>query len=199
MSIDTTINIILTIASTSGIAGLFWGIYQYRASRIKNRKEILFELIKEFDDPSNKMQLAKYILDGYYITPKNNWEQKKDPNYYSIVQLEKILRNSNNNPITDPGETAIRESFDTLLNFFDKLAYLLHIGLIKPEETLYFDYYIIKSVKQKSVTKYAKVYEFPLYRNIIKLLIEKQIQEKKIRIYYFIYWKIRHFIKNYIY
>jgi hypothetical protein len=59
MPIDTIIDVILTAASTSGILGLFWGMYQYRESRILNRKEILFDLIEEFDDPSNKMQLAK--------------------------------------------------------------------------------------------------------------------------------------------
>jgi hypothetical protein len=75
---------------------------------------------------------------------------------------------------------------------------LLSIGVIKQEETLYFDYFMVKSVKQEHVAKYAKIYGFPLYRNIIKLLAEKQKQKREVRtvrIYQFVYWELRHFIK----
>jgi hypothetical protein len=200
MSSDTIANVILTAASASGLAGLFWGIYQYRETKAIKRKEILFDLIKEFDDPSNKMQYAKLILDRYYITPKRMWQRKDDQEYYSITNLNRILRKtSNKDPITDPGETEIRHSFDTLLDFFDKLAYLLSIGIIKQDETLYFDYYIIRAIKQKEVRDYAKTYEFPLFRNLILILAEKsKTKIENIRIYELIYFNIRNFVKDHI-
>ena len=139
--------IITTIIPTvAGIGGLIWGIYTYKETQILKRQEILFPLIKEFDE-SDKMYYSKAILDDVVIPPENGWE--KQMGYYHISELETILRNHTTRSITDHGEAAIRESFDALLDFFAKLEYLFNIGLIKKQEISYFRYYINKCAVNK--------------------------------------------------
>jgi hypothetical protein len=64
--------------------------------------------------------------------------------------------------IINPKMIEIRESFDTLLDFFCKLEYLLSIGLLKYEELTYFKYYIDRAAENNSVVNYIRMYEFPL-------------------------------------
>jgi hypothetical protein len=61
------------------------------------------------------------------------------------------------------------ESFDALLDFFGKLGYLIEVQLMRKEETLYFQYYINKAIKNDAIITYAKIYQFGLFA----LLIEK--------------------------
>ena len=59
----------------AGIGGLIWGIYTYNESQILKRQEILFPLIKEFDE-SDKVYYSKAILDDVSIHPEQGWEKQ---------------------------------------------------------------------------------------------------------------------------
>lgn len=148
------------IGAAAGLGGLFWGLYTYKKEQLLKRKDMLFPLIKELDE-SKEMMYAKNILDDIYIKPKQCWKYPDD--YYHIDNLEIILRYHIPKGIDDPGEAAIRKSFDALLDFFCKPEYLRKIKLIKPEEIDYFNYYIKKAADEPSVICYVRNYNFPLY------------------------------------
>ena len=83
-------------------------------------KDVILPLIKELDE-SKEMMYAKNILYEYYIKPEQCWKYPDD--YYNIRNLSLILRYHEPKVIIDPGEAAIRKSFDALLDFFTKLEY----------------------------------------------------------------------------
>jgi hypothetical protein len=148
------------IGAAAGLGGLFWGLYTYRKEPLLKRKDVLFPLIKELDE-SKEIMYAKKILDDINIKPEQCWIYPND--YYNKENLERILRYHEPKGIIDPGEYAIRMSFDALLDFFCKLEYLRKIKLIKPEEIDYFKYYINKAAAEPSVIRYVSKYNFPLY------------------------------------
>lgn len=82
--------------------------------------------------------------------------------YENPMDLSDILRNHEDRDVTASDEIAIRMSFDSLLDFFVKLEYLLSLNLIKKTEMEYFDYYIKKTVENAAVVRYMKTYKFPL-------------------------------------
>jgi hypothetical protein len=82
--------------------------------------------------------------------------------YYNKKNLLLILRDHDVIPIYDDGESAIRGSFDTLLDFFVKLEYLLSIKIIKKGEIEYFKYYIDKAADEPPVIEYINKYKFLL-------------------------------------
>jgi hypothetical protein len=157
--IDITTIISTSIAAVAGLAAFIWGMYTYRKEQHIKRKDIVFPLIEEFDR-SPELKYAKEILDDRIVF-ESCWKYPKD--YYHKESLLLMLRSHSDKPITDPGEDAIRRSFDSLLDFFCKLEYLLRIKLIKPEELYYFKYHITKAADEPSVIKYMKKYEFPLH------------------------------------
>jgi hypothetical protein len=184
---NSTINSLITLSvGGGGIATFLWGIYEYRKNRILKRQEALFDLIREFDKKDNgepnKMNLAKLMLDDFTVDEEtySKWEghQRKGLGHYSIGNAERILRyhgqigkNDDNfysvdrgvsidSPIFDYGEIQVRMSFDELLNFFGKLGYLLDRDIIKNEELKYFEYYIKKTIRNRAVMRYARLYEF---------------------------------------
>jgi len=157
LDITTVISLIAAAAGLSGVVGLFWGIYQYRESRITKRKDTLFQLVREFDR-SEQMYLAKKILDGYVY----NFSESMDLglNYFSRENLKNILRHHKDADITDPNEIKVRESFSDLFDFFDRLGYLHSNGIIKERELGYFAYYIDKARNSDGVLGFIKNYEF---------------------------------------
>lgn len=184
---NSTINSLITLSvGGGGIATFVWGIYEYRKNRILKRQEALFDLIRGFDKrdngESNKMNLAKMMLDDFTVDEKtySEWDghRKEGLGHYSIRNAERILRYHGqiskhddnfysidrgvniDSPIFDYGEIQIRMSFDELLNFFGKLGYLLDRDIIKNEELKYFEYYIKKTIRNKAVMRYARLYEF---------------------------------------
>jgi hypothetical protein len=159
--IDNTAIISTIIGAAAGLGGLFWGLYTYKKEQLLKRKDILFPLIKELDEESKVIIYAKNILDDRNIKPEQGWKYPDD--YYNIENLEIILRYHKPKGIIDPGEVAIRRSFDALLDFFCKLEYLRKIKLIKAEEIEYFNYYIKKAADEPSVISYVRNYNFPLY------------------------------------
>ena len=81
--------IIQTVVPTAvGGAGFVCGILTYKQGQNLKRKEILFSLIREFDN-SEKMDLAKKILDGfsYMRLDGNIWV-----GWYNKASLDTILR-----------------------------------------------------------------------------------------------------------
>ena len=155
----------LAITGLSGIFGLFWGIYRYREGQNMKRKEVLFELIKEYDDPDSLMNLAIHLLDDHVVPSKNEWMHRGL--YYCNANFNLILRDHKNSSIDDPGEMAIRESFDSLLEFFGKLGYLLKVGIIKKDEILYFQYTLNQLKNDPYVKLYTKTYNFQLYEELL--------------------------------
>jgi hypothetical protein len=156
--ISQIINLVIAIAGLSGVGGLFWGIYQYRENRIMKRKDILFQLVHEFDR-SKEMDPAKKILDGYvYNFPES---MNLGINYFTKDNLKQILRYHHDEPeIVDSNEIKIRESFSTLFDFFDKLGYLFSNGVVKERELSYFSYYINSARESDGVLQFVKNYHF---------------------------------------
>lgn len=148
-----------------GLGGLFLGIGQYRESQALKRKEILFNLVKEFDE-TTLLKTAKKLLDNFYLDPEHSWA-KQDSRYYGNRNLVHILRNHEVEWVSDPGEMAVRESIDAILDFFGKLEYLLEVNLIKVQEIVYFDYYLKKASESDAVQKYTEYYKFPLYAKLL--------------------------------
>ena len=100
--------------------------------------------------------------------------------YYHKNKLAEILRDHSKHDVTDPGEIAIRSSFDALLDFLGKIGYLLKVGLLKKEEILYFHYYISKIINDVSnaedgsgdnaIIYYCRIYQFELFAVLLKEL-----------------------------
>lgn len=157
-------NLIIDIISIIvGIAGFIFGLTKFEENKKIKRQEIIFPLIKEFEI-SKKLKIAKLLLDGFHLDPNDinfpegqKWERKEfDKNvggYYNKNNLELILRVPNYyDKITDPGEIDIRSSFDSLLDFFGKVGYLIYIKIITEKEIIYFQYYIDKIRNNKEVS-----------------------------------------------
>jgi hypothetical protein len=82
--------------------------------------------------------------------------------YKNPMDLGNVLRNHEDRDVTASDEIAIRMSFDSLLDFFVKLEYLLSMNLIKKSELEYFNYYIRKTAENGAAVSYMKAYKFPL-------------------------------------
>ena len=156
--ISLLIQLIIAIAGVSGVAGLFWGIYEYRENQKSKRKDILFEVVHEFDR-SEEMHFAKKILDGFVYNFPESFDQL-GPNYFSKDNLKQILRSHEDHDITVPKEIELRDSFSALFDFFDKLGYLYSNKIIKKHELGYFDYYIDRSRKSLGVLEFVKNYDY---------------------------------------
>jgi hypothetical protein len=169
------------IGAVTAIGGLVIGLITYRTQSKESRflrakdtqKDIIFPIIKEFDE-SKGMKYAKDILDGKNIVPRQGWEVNYG--YYKMANLAIILRDHKKNDINDPGEMAIRHSFDVLLDFFCKLEYLLDIKLIDEREIEYFRYYIETASEKKPIMDYINTYKFPLH---IDRLLKKPDSNQK--------------------
>jgi len=156
--ISLLIQLIIAIAGISGVAGLFWGIYEYRENQKAKRKDTLFELVNEFDR-SEEMHFAKKILDGFVYNFPESIDQL-GPNYFSKDNLKQILRSHEDHDITVSKEMELRDSFSALFDFFDKLGYLYSNKIIKKRELEYFDYYIDRARKSSGVLEFVKNYDY---------------------------------------
>ena len=157
--LDPTSIINALIGAGAGLGGFIWGLQTYKKDQHLRRKDIIFPLIKEFDE-SEQMKYAKDLLDDKTICPQCNWKYKQ--RFYHKQNFDIILRDHGPKPISDPGEFAIRKSFDALLDFFYKLQYLFEINLIKSNEIRYFKYYVDKIAKEENVINYINIYSFPV-------------------------------------
>ena len=174
----------IAASAAIGIGGFAIAILGHYKNELSRRKENIFPLIEDFNNDM-KMLIAKAILDDYSLrkdmlysifiesSQENKSEKflqgeflmesvKNNEAYVNESQLKHILRNHINNEVREQYEIIIRTSFDTFLDFFVKLEYLLSIGLIKKQETDYFNYYIEKAAKNDAVKNYIEIYKFPL-------------------------------------
>lgn len=130
-------------------------------------KEILDDCV--YEDPE------EILYDSGILKENENKikELEKPISYYSKGHLDHILRGHFDSEITDTGELKIRDSFDSFLEFYGKLGYLLHVGLIQQKELSFFDYFerifrndiptIQNESNDNAVIHYVKVYEFRLF------------------------------------
>lgn len=176
---------IVTIISTTvgigcGLWGLFNGLKEYRNSQeirkkeleerqrglTLKRQEILFPLIKEFDE-NEKIFYAKELVDGIHINVKDNNGKLKT---YTKKDLNLLYRKDNDytKPL-DEDEIRIRTFMDSPLAFFGKLGYLMDNELITKKEINYFVYYIEEVLREESILKFAKDLDYELFA----ILLEK--------------------------
>jgi len=161
--------IIAIITSIIAIIGFVKGLKEYKNNNRIKKAEFLEKLIDEFND--NKMFLAKRVLDDFYIDvelsgnetdveiiEKSNKISIEDVEY--VKKIKNILRNHKEEVILNPVEHRVRQSFDDLLDFFEKLVYYFELELISPKELKYFKYYIEKCFEISGVKDYAKNYGF---------------------------------------
>jgi hypothetical protein len=155
------------ILASAGLAGLIWGIFTYKAAQATKRADTLLPLIEEFDDNKSEMFVAKEILDDKTIKANALDDKTDDPTEYDIGNLDVyVLRYDDDQHTFTTSEEKIRKSFDSLLDFFCKLDYLLETKILRKHEIRYFDYYINRVVKINAVVNYAKAYQFPLHGNL---------------------------------
>jgi hypothetical protein len=183
------LSLVIPILSASGIVGLFWGIYQYREARNDRRKETFFKLTEEFDN-SRELFYAKKILDQWafdYLKQKNESnksELKITPSgAFSLFSIEWILsinfedrmKFESDNPeffvqlsYDDKHEVwlQLRDSFDSLFSFFERLKYLYNNRRITDNELLYFKYYIKNAKDQQHIVHFLNEYEYT-WHNVI--------------------------------
>ena len=173
----SNIDYVALLGAFGGLGGILWGVYTYSKGQKLKKHEILFPLIKEFDE--NKcMQHAKDLLDDY-ILKDLRWEHMHG--YYSLKNLHRILKNhKREDGIKDLGERDIRKSFDALLDFFCKLEYLKDLKLIEDKEITYFDYYINIVAENDAIKNYINYYKFPLYGKLHPSLSKTDIDSKDI-------------------
>lgn len=178
----------VVIPSGSVVFTGFIAVHQYKESRKLREQELnlqrqkmLFDLTNEIDSSENseKMFLAKAILDNLSCNIPSYDEKWGSSNkevfdYYSThydqLDLNRILRDHYPQPITDPKEKAIRQSFDALLDYFCRIEYMYKTRIITEQKLNYFRYYILKIKDNKTVMEYLKRYKFPLSDDFINKL-----------------------------
>jgi hypothetical protein len=180
----------VAIPSVSVALPAIFAVYQYRESQKLReqelhlqRQKLLFDLTNEIDSSENseKMFLAKASLDNLSCNIPSYDEKWGNLNketfeyyltHYDKFDLNHILRDHYPQPVTDPKERAIRQSFDVLLDYFCRIEYMYKKNIIAEEELNYFRYYILKIKDNKPVMDYLKRYNFPLSENFINKVEE---------------------------
>jgi hypothetical protein len=167
---DTFTLISTTVAIGAGLWGLYKGLDEYKESRklreqelkekqrelALKRQEIIFPLIKEFEENQN-LFYAKELIDGVSIEaePKKGATKKT----YTGFDLDLLSKS----PPFNDDELFMRIIIDNFLNFFGKIGYLLDNNIITKKEISYFLYYIERVVKRQPVMTYAKNLEYELF------------------------------------
>jgi hypothetical protein len=172
------------IGTAIGLGGFGFGLFSYFRNELERRKQTIFPLIEEFNT-DKKLFIAKSLLDNYSfkreVLERFSFQQEFDipdasliegsimaesemrlPEYKNQMDLNDVLRDHRSRDVTASDEIVIRMSFDSLLDFFVKLEYLLSMGLIKKTEIEYFNYYIEKTAENSAVVNYMRIYKFPL-------------------------------------
>ncbi|MGQ0606240.1 MAG: hypothetical protein ACT4OD_04710 [Candidatus Nitrosotenuis sp.] len=173
-------NLFFTIAGMAAVGTLVWGIYEYREARSDKRKETFIELAETFDS-SKDMRFAKKILDTWAYSYSKDKRLYIDPKgIFSLRNIEWILsvgysgRNDfeAENPdflksIEELGEEdldfvwlTLRDSFDTLFFFFERLRYLQKSKRITQDELEYFRYFIDAAKAKSTIVEFLTVYKY---------------------------------------
>jgi YVTN family beta-propeller protein len=161
--------IVQVLGISAGIVTAIVGIVTYRQGVVTRRKDVLkdimYPLIKEFDQESPEMITSKDILDDIPISQDDTTPEENIPyGFYDEHRLLRTLRNHHGNTEAwDKGDGIVRESFTNILDFLSKLESLISIKLVTREQLNYFDYYINKAAENNGVVNYVRIYKFPLY------------------------------------
>ena len=156
IDINATITLISTaVAIGGGLWGLYRGLKEYKNSQelrkeelhqqqralALKRQEIIFPLIKEFDEKEN-LYYSKEIIYGipFEAEPKKDGPKQT----YRHSDLDLLYTKT---PFSDD-ELFLRIIIDNFLNFFGKIGYLLHNEIITKKKKLYFILYRKSSNKQ---------------------------------------------------
>jgi hypothetical protein len=167
---DTFTLISTTVAIGGGLWGLYSGLKEYknsqglRSQELKEqqrelalkRQEIIFPLIKEFDEKET-LYYAKQIIDGVPVEaePKKGAAKKT----FTYADLDHLYANP---PFSDD-ELFIRIIIDHFLNFFGKIGYLLDNEIITKKEISYFLYYIERAIRNEAIKVYARMHDYELF------------------------------------
>jgi hypothetical protein len=163
---DFTIIETITIIIATG--GFVIGLITYKTEQTLKRKENLFSELEKFDKDED-LDCAKAILDDFGITVGGKTFHKST--------LQDTLRDHRKVGVTHEGEIEVRESFDSLLDFFGRLEYLIQKKLLDKEKDLYhFEYYITKAAELKPICDYVRTYQFPLQGLLNEKLNKKPIE-----------------------
>jgi len=185
----TQIQLILAATGASGIAGLFWGIYQYREARNDRRKETFFTLTKDFDH-SKEFHFAKKILDtwaldynkekGLFINPDGEFSLRSIRWILSVgfpgrMQFERENPDfciDKSDEDLDEIWRLLRDSFDAVFDFFERLAYLYAGKRITTEEIQYFRHYI-KAVKNNpEIFSFLDTYDYSWHKKLPSSVVD---------------------------
>lgn len=178
------VDVLLAIAGLSGVAGLFWAIYEYKESRNDKRKETFFELTGNFDT-SKEMLFAKKILDTWTLA----YSEKKgriidSSGMFGIHLIEWILARGYGDRLKfekehpdifskmskedlDDAWRELRDSFDALFDFFERLTYLYKNKRITVEEIVYFDYFIKPARDNEKITDFLDYWGYTWHKELI--------------------------------
>ena len=181
--LDINLEILAIIAGFSGIGTLGWGIYQYRQVRLDKRKEVFLEITKEFDT-SVEFLPAKKILDAWavaYSAEKGLRPSVKGQ--FSINNIDWILSKGYNHRMAlekkyekdfqglksdelDESWRLLRESFDALFDFLQRLVYLQENNRITNKEMAYFDYYLNLAKENENIITFLNTYKFSWHKDL---------------------------------
>jgi len=177
------VNILLAVAGLSGVAGLFWGIYQYSESRNDKRKETFFQLTKDFDS-SLEILPAKKVLDewaydytkkkGLFISNYGGFHIETirwilAPTYDDRVKAEKEFKedlDGYSEAELDQAWRLLRDSFDALFDFFERLMYLKRNGRITKDELGYFVGFMRIAKNNEDIVKFLDEWEYGWHQEV---------------------------------
>lgn len=183
-ALEINLEYLAILAGFSGIATFGWGIYQYRQVRLDKRKELFLEITKEFDT-SKEFLPAKKILDGWTAAysvekglqpsvtgqfSKNNIDWILSKGYKHRKDLEnkykeKYFQNLKSDDL-DESWRLLRESFDALFDFYERLVYLQENKRITKKEMAYFEYYLELAKEDKNVISFLETYKFSWHKDL---------------------------------
>lgn len=183
------------IIGAVGVAGLLWGLWQYRQAKGDKRKEDFFQLAKEFDT-SVEMYFAKKILDQWgldYSKEKGLFTHESGP--FHIGTLKWILAEDYDTKLkyeaghdefckgkTDEEKfeawQKLRDSFDLLFSFFERVAYLYNNNRVKEKELRYFTGYIDNAIDNQDVKKFLDAWGYKWHKDL-KSILKKMLDARK--------------------
>jgi hypothetical protein len=171
------------IAAMVALAGLFWGLLQYRQTGMDKRKEDFFQLAKEFDT-TKEMYFAKKILDTWaldYSKSRGLFVSEGGPfNMHTInwilatgysckTAYEKLNPEFGKDKSDEEMFEAwqfLRDSFDTLFDFFERLTYLYLNNRVKHQELVYFSNYITAAIKNEDVKRFLTTWGYRWHNDL---------------------------------
>ena len=156
VSVDSVYQMISVATSIVGAVGGLSAFITYKKNQALKRQEILFPLINEFESKMNIIY-AKKPVDQIPIQLEN--QNGEILGNYEKKHME-FLTSSNQ---SDKNVIAIKLIFDTYLNFFGKLGYLIDTHILTKHDVRYFDYYIMNARNDFNIMYYAVWARYDLF------------------------------------